>query len=95
MDAPQPDGATVVDWATRIVSVVIAVAKESKGPETDHFDEARLAERIMIAALAPSLLPGPPPIPSIRSSAGSASSRTPSEWPAATHQTARPPRRHS
>lgn len=35
-----------------IAPVVIVVAKEPKGVETDHFDEGRLAERIMIAARA-------------------------------------------
>jgi len=35
-----------------IAPVVIVVVKEPKGVETDHFDEGRLAERIMIAARA-------------------------------------------
>lgn len=35
-----------------IAPVVIVVAKDPKGIETDHFDEGRLSERIMIAARA-------------------------------------------
>lgn len=38
--------------------VVICVAREPKGSETDNFDEGRLAERIMIAAQAHGLSSG-------------------------------------
>lgn len=41
-----------------VAPVVIVVAMEPKGPETDHFDEGRLAERIMIAAEAHGLSSG-------------------------------------
>jgi len=35
-----------------IAPVVIAIAREVKAPESDHYDEGRLTERIMIAAEA-------------------------------------------
>ncbi len=35
-----------------VAPVVIAIAREPKGPENDHYDEGRLTERIMIAAEA-------------------------------------------
>jgi nitroreductase len=38
--------------------VVVVVAIEPRGPELDHFDEGRLAERIMIAAEANGLASG-------------------------------------
>lgn len=41
-----------------VAPVVIVVAREPKGPETDNFDEGRLAERIMIAAAAHGLSAG-------------------------------------
>jgi nitroreductase len=41
-----------------VAPVVIAIAKEVKGPDTDQFDEGRLSERIMIAAEAHGLSSG-------------------------------------
>ncbi len=41
-----------------IAPVVVVVVMEPKGPETDNFDEGRLAERIMIAAEAHGLSSG-------------------------------------
>jgi nitroreductase len=41
-----------------IAPVVIVVATEPRGVETDNFDEGRLAERIMIAAAAHGLASG-------------------------------------
>lgn len=41
-----------------VAPVVICVAREPKGTETDNFDEGRLAERIMIAAEAHGLSSG-------------------------------------
>lgn len=41
-----------------IAPIVVAVATEPRGPGSDHFDEGRLAERIMIAAEAHGLASG-------------------------------------
>jgi len=41
-----------------VAPVVIAIAKEVKGPDTDQFDEGRLSERLMIAAEAHGLSSG-------------------------------------
>lgn len=41
-----------------IAPAVVVVVMEPKGPETDNFDEGRLAERIMIAAEAHGLASG-------------------------------------
>lgn len=41
-----------------VAPVVVCVALEPRGPESDNFDEGRLAERIMIAAAAHGLAAG-------------------------------------
>lgn len=41
-----------------VAPVVVCIAREPKGSETDNFDEGRLAERIMIAAQAHGLSSG-------------------------------------
>lgn len=41
-----------------IAPVVVCVVMEPRGPETDNFDEGRLAERVMIAAAAHGLSTG-------------------------------------